>query len=209
MKNRDKLIEDNLGLVHSCCKRFRGKGIEYEDLYMSGCLGLVKAVDNFDPDRGCRLSTYAVPMILGEIKRMFRESGTVKVSRSLRELYLKITKLTEQNSDITVASLAEELNVTEEKITEAINASKLPISLTADDSPQCEPSVASYEEEYTEKLSLRTALGELEPQDRQLIELRYFHRKTQSQTGKILNLTQVQVCRREKRILLSIREKLI
>ena len=88
---RDRFIETNLGLVHSLCKRFVGRGIEYDDLYQAGCIGLIKATDAFDEDRGLCFSTYAVPVILGEIKRLFRDGGAVKVSRSVKELGLKIT----------------------------------------------------------------------------------------------------------------------
>ena len=91
---RDEKITQNLGLVHACCKRFVGRGIEYDDLFQAGSVGLIKAVDGFDPTRGLQLSTYAVPVILGEIKRLFRDGGTVKVSRSLKELSLKATRKT-------------------------------------------------------------------------------------------------------------------
>ena len=90
---RDELIKQNLGLVHSCCKRFTGRGIEYDDLYSTGCVGLIKAIDNFDETLGYKLSTYAVPVILGEIKRLFRDGGMIKVSRSLKELSLKAQKI--------------------------------------------------------------------------------------------------------------------
>ena len=111
MKSRNKIVEENLGLVHSCCKRFKGKGIEYEDLYMAGCVGLIKAVDKFDDTLGYKLSTYAVPVILGEIKRLFREGGTVKVSRNLKELYLKINTLTEKENNLTISEIAEKLGI--------------------------------------------------------------------------------------------------
>ena len=92
---RDELIRENLGLVHSCAKKFVNRGIEYDDLYSSGCVGLIKAIDNFDESLGYKLSTYAVPVILGEIKRLFRDGGMIKVSRSLKELSLKASKIAE------------------------------------------------------------------------------------------------------------------
>ena len=190
MKSRNKIVEENLGLVHSCCKRFKGKGIEYEDLYMAGCVGLIKAVDKFDNTLGYKLSTYAVPVILGEIKRLFREGGTVKVSRSLKELYLKINTLTEKENNLTISEIAEKLDTTEEN-TE--------IDLT----------VNSCEEECTEKISLKKALEDLCDEDNKLIELRYFKHMTQKETGKTLNMTQVQVSRKEKRILHNIRSKML
>ena len=94
---RSEFIEQNLGLVHSCAGRFRGRGIEYDDLYSAGCMGLVKACDAFDPERGVCFSTYAVPVILGEIKKLFRDGGTVKVSRSLKELNLRVNAAREHH----------------------------------------------------------------------------------------------------------------
>ena len=102
---RTEFIQKNLGLVHSCAGRFTGRGIEYEELYSAGCLGLVKACDGFDPDRGVCFSTYAVPVILGEIKKLFRDGGTVKVSRSIKELGLKVTAERERLMKLTGAVL--------------------------------------------------------------------------------------------------------
>ena len=209
MKSRNKIIEENLGLVHSCCKRFVGKGFEYDDLYMAGCTGLIKAVDNFDSSLGFRLSTYAVPVILGEIRRLFREGGSVKVSRSIKELYLKITHLTEKNPDLTITEIAKELDTTDEKVNEALCAGRMPLSLTTEESGEIDLTVCSYEEEYTEKLSLRDALKELDQRDSKIINLRYYKHMTQSQVGEKLGMTQVQVSRREKKILGEIREKML
>ena len=118
---REAFITQNLGLVHACAGRFRGRGIEYDDLYGAGCMGLVKACDNFDPERGVCFSTYAVPVILGEIKKLFRDGGTVKVSRSLKELSLKINaererclKRTGQEPGVT--ELAETLGTTRSRL---------------------------------------------------------------------------------------------
>lgn len=209
MKSRNKIVEENLGLVHSCCKRFKCKGIEYEDLYMAGCVGLIKAVDKFDDTLGYKLSTYAVPVILGEIKRLFREGGTVKVSRSLKELYLKINTLTEKENNLTISEIAEKLDTTEEKVNDALNAGRLPISLTTEENTEIDLTVNSCEEECTEKISLKNALEDLCDEDNKLIELRYFKHMTQKETGKTLNMTQVQVSRKEKRILHNIRSKML
>lgn len=209
MKSRNKIVKENLGLVHSCCKRFKGKGIEYEDLYMAGCVGLIKAVDKFDDTLGYKLSTYAVPVILGEIKRLFREGGTVKVSRSLKELYLKINTLTEKENNLTISEIAEKLDTTEEKVNDALNAGRLPISLTTEENTEIDLTVNSCEEECTEKISLKKALEDLCDEDNKLIELRYFKHMTQKETGKTLNMTQVQVSRKEKRILHNIRSKML
>ena len=132
---RSAFIEQNLGLVHACAGRFRGRGIEYDDLYSAGCMGLVKATDGFDEGRGVCFSTYAVPVILGEIKKLFREGGTVKVSRSLKELGLRVNAAREHHRKLcgtepTLSQLAEELGESVENITLAIQAAQPALSLT-------------------------------------------------------------------------------
>lgn len=215
MKNIE--IEENLGLVHACCKRFKNRGIDYEDLYSAGCLGLVKAGKNFDFSRNVQFSTYAVPVILGEIKQLFRESGTVKVSRSLKELAQKAKKVSEEykklhGNDMPISLLAENLETPPEKVMEALNSTQFPISLTCNENDENSTGfdipVDSEEERLTESMSLNQAINQLEKSDKNLIVLRYYKHKTQSQTAKELGMTQVQVSRREKKILLSIRQKL-
>ena len=216
MKNRDKLVEDNLGLVHSCCQKFKNRGIEYDDLFSSGCMGLIKAIDNFNPDYGLQLSTYAVPVILGEIKQLFRNGGTVKVSRSLKELSMKINKTSndfqlKHNRPPTVGELAKILETTKEKINEALNATRLPLSLTTDDEEDIKELDLPCDDEVemlTEKLALKQVISQLDITDKKIIELRYYKHQTQTQTAKILNMTQVQVSRREKKILMFMRQKL-
>lgn len=217
MKETPISVEDNLGLVHACCKRFKNRGIEYEDLFSAGCLGLVKAAKKFDNSRNLQFSTYAVPVILGEIKQLFRDGGTVKVSRSIKELAMKAKKISsdyalEHGEDISVTELSRRLDTTPEKTVEALNACQYPLSLTAnyddEESSQLDIPIESQEETLTEKLSLTQALNQLEEQDKALIELRYYKHKTQSQTARELGMTQVQVSRKEKKILLSIRRKL-
>ncbi len=133
---REAFITQNLGLVHACAGRFRGRGIEYDDLYSAGCMGLVKACDNFDDEsRGVCFSTYAVPVILGEIKKLFRTCGTVKVSRSLKELGMRVQAAREHHMKVcgtepTLSQLAEELNEPTENITLAIQAAQPAMSLT-------------------------------------------------------------------------------
>ena len=213
----DNMVESNLALVHSCCKRFKNRGIEYEELYSAGCMGLVKAVKNFNPDLNLQLSTYAVPVILGEIKRLFRDGGTVKVSRSLKELSLKVNREIEAfqekyNRAPKVDELAEKLAVSREKIADAINCAKFPLSLTnnSDDDENRQIDLPSDDilDKLTEKLALRQVIKELSAEDKKIIELRYFRYKTQSETAKVLNMTQVQISRREKKILLFMRGKL-
>ncbi|MEE1282264.1 MAG: sigma-70 family RNA polymerase sigma factor [Acutalibacteraceae bacterium] len=215
--NRNKFIENNLGLVHSCAVRFKGKGIEYDDLYSAGCVGLVKAVDNFEVERGLCFSTYAVPVILGEIRRLFRDGGTVKVSRGLKELSMKINRVIKDFQDKngyepTVNQLAEIMQLEPNQIAEAINASSQPLSLTYDNDDgekQIDIPIQPPEEKLTELMALRQIIGELDFVDREIITLRFFKNKTQSETGKILNMSQVQISRKEKKILEKMREKLV
>ena len=214
---RGEFIQNNLGLVHCCAGRFRGRGIEYEDLYAAGCLGLVKACDGFDPSRGLCFSTYAVPVILGEIKKLFRDGGTVKVSRTLKELGLKINAERERclkrtGTEPGVTQLAETLGTTPEQIALAIRASLPALSLTpADDEDgtrEWDIPVDSPEEALSERISLNEVLARLAPADRLLIRLRFFAGKTQSETAKVLKTTQVQISRRERKILTWMREGL-
>ncbi len=203
-----------MGLVHALCKRFSGKGIEYEELFSAGCLGLSKAINRFDQSRDLRFSTYAFPVIMGELKRLFRDGGSVKVSRSLRELSLKAAKLNseslkETGEELSVSQLSEKLNVSAERIVEALGSARTPLSLTAeydeDGTPQLDIPAPDIQEEITERLSLEQALNALDGQDRRLIELRYYKSKTQCETARLLGISQVQVSRREKKILSRIR----
>ncbi len=214
---RDELIKSNLGLVHSCAKKFTGRGIEYDDLYSSGCVGLIKAIDNFDESLGFKLSTYAVPVILGEIKRLFRDGGIIKVSRSLKELSLKAGKICDEYKklhadDIPISKLAEELGVDVYKASEALSVASPVMSLTAhtdDGDKELDVPTISIEDNLIDKMSINQILDSLEEDDRKLIELRYFQHKTQVDVAKALSMTQVQVSRKEKKILLLMRQKLI
>ena len=214
--DRDILITENMGLVHTCAHRFTGKGIEYEDLFQAGCMGLVKAFDAFDRERGVRSSTYAAPVILGEIRRLFRDGGTVKVSRTLKELSIRTAREREkfalkEGREPTIKELAERLGVSEEDVTEAVCAAAPVISLTADEDNgggQADVPVASPEEQIAERLSVIQAVSSLEERDRAIVRLRYYENKTQTQTAAALGMTQVQVSRREKKILGLLRQEL-
>lgn len=214
---RDEAIEKNIGLVHSCAGRFRGRGIEYDDLFQAGCMGLVKAYDAFDDTRGVMFSTYAVPVILGEIKRLFRDGGSIKISRSLKELSLKVTRVRETLSlklgaEPTISQIAEELSITPEEAAEALDASHLPISLTESDEEgggQIDVVIESEEEKIVCRRSIDQILSKMDERDRMIITLRFFRDKTQTETAKELNMTQVQVSRREKKLLSFMREKMV
>ena len=214
---RSEFIQRNLGLARTCAGRFTGRGIEYEDLYAAGCLGLVKACDGFDPDRGVCFSTYAVPVILGEIKKLFRDGGTVKVSRSIKELGLKINVerercLKQNGTEPSVTQLAEALGATPEQVAMAIRASMPVVSLTPaeneDGSREWDIPVESPEEKLSEHIGLREVMDKLPPQDKALIRLRFFGGRTQSETAKVLHTTQVQISRRERKILKWMRQEL-
>lgn len=213
--DKNEFAKAHLGLVHACCNRFKGKGIEYEELYSAGCLGLAKAINNFDNSRGLQFSTYAFPVIMGEIKRLFRDGGSVKVSRSLKELSLKISRINNEYSlkngrELSINELADKLCVTPEQITEALNSAQPAVSIDYEGDETAAPVIPSPDIQYeiTERLSLINAIGALEEKDRKIINLRYYQSKTQVQTAKILNMTQVQISRREKKILTLIRQKM-
>ena len=216
--DRNERIEQNLRLAHACAHRFEGKGIEYDDLYAAGCVGLIKAADRFDESKGFRFSTYAVPVILGEIKQLFRSGGSVKISRSLQELSVRAQKIcdsyrTEHDEEITITALANKLGIDVCQAAEALNASKAVLSLSADDGENnthlSDVPIPSHEESLTERLSLQEAVGALEKEEQELILLRYFRHQTQQQTAERLGTTQVQISRREKKILLKMRAMLI
>lgn len=218
MTARDRRIEDNLRLVHACANRFRGRGIEYEDLFQAGCMGLVKAVDGFDESRGVKLSTYAVPVILGEMKRLFRDGGAVKVSRSIKELSLRLAKLSAGlqltlGREPSISEVAKAADVPEADAVYAMTAMQPTLSLTvgdedADPGRELQLSVPGVEDEFCESLSLETAVQGLTDRDRKLIKLRYYEGKTQVETASVLDMTQVQVSRREKKILFFLKEQL-
>ncbi|MDL2234425.1 sigma-70 family RNA polymerase sigma factor [Ruminococcaceae bacterium OttesenSCG-928-L11] len=212
-----ELVENNIGLVHSCAGKLKGRGIEYDDLFQAGCMGLIKASKAFDHDRGVRFSTYAVPVILGEMRRLFRDGGTVKVSRTLKELSLKINRVRERfqldyGREPQISEIAQILEVEPTMVVEAITAATPPLSLTESDEDgggQIDLPVDSPEDMLSNIISLKQVLGQLEPHDRKLVYLRYFNNMTQTQTAEQLGMTQVQVSRREKKILQSLRALLL
>ncbi len=212
-KERDRFIESNLGLVHSLCRRFCGRGVEYDDLFQVGSIGLIKAADGFDESRGLCFSTYAVPVILGELRRMFRDGGSIKVSRSLKELSLKISRVREAEEnrlgrEITVAEIANILGVSAEDVAQAISATQPIVSLTC----QTEEKTTEYdiptqntEDLLFNKLLLDKAFEELDLCERRIIQYRYFEFLTQSETAQRMCTSQVSISRAEKKILKKLR----
>ena len=211
---REAFITQNLGLVHACAGRFRGRGMEYDDLYSAGCVGLIKAYDNFDESRGVCFSTYAVPVILGEIKKLFRDGGTVKVSRSLKELGMRVQAAREHTMKLCgTEPTLQQLDEPIENVALAIQAAKPAMSLTPeggeDGDRQLDIPVESPEEELADRISLAEVIEALPEQDKQLIRLRFYGNRTQSETAKALHTTQVQISRRERKILIRLRTRLL
>ena len=205
---REEKIESNMGLVYSVANRFAGKGVDFEDLVQIGCVGLIKAVDNFDESRGFSFSTYAVPVIIGEIRQFFRDDGTVKVSRTVKELGRKIAKLKEEfildkGIEPTISEISEKIGISPEETARAINASMPVYSLTVNEDEQNSEynvPVESYDRAVSDKIALLEVLSSLDENDRLLIKCRYFDELNQTKTAEIIGTTQVQVSRREKKL---------
>ena len=206
-----KIVENNGGLVWSIVKRFRGRGYENEDLFQIGNIGLIKAIKNFNPEYEVKLSTYAVTYIIGEIKKFIRDDGIIKVSRSIKELCVKI-------KDIENKAIKEGKNVTveEEEIVLAIDSMKQVDSIYEEDSENNKLALidrVSSEKDETDtminRIFIKELLNKMDSRDRQIIMLRYFNGKTQSQVAKMLNISQVQVSRIEKKILNKMKIELI
>lgn len=214
----EQLVTHNTALVKSIVKKFLGRGIEFDDLYQIGCLGLVKAITNYEAGFGVRFSTYAVPMIAGEIKRFLRDDGMVKVSRSLKELAAKAAAAQERlrrslGRDPGIAELAQALSTAPEDVAMALEAARPHVSLfeplydehsdaTLMDQMQKE---SAPDIQMVDRILLKDLLSTLEARERQLIILRYFQDKTQSEIARLLGVSQVQISRLENRILQKLR----
>jgi RNA polymerase sporulation-specific sigma factor len=217
---RDRLIRHNIRLVWSVVQRFLNRGYEAEDLFQIGCIGLLKAVDKFDLSYDVKFSTYAVPMIIGEIQRFLRDDGMVKVSRSLKELSNKVRKIKDELSkelerQPTIREVAEHMGVEPEEIVFAQEANRLPASIHEkvfenDGDPITLMDMISDEAETTwfEKLALQEAMNRLEQRERLIVYLRFYKDQTQSEVASRLGISQVQVSRLEKKIITRMREEL-
>ncbi len=216
------LVEENSPLIKSVIKRFKDKGVEYDDLYQIGCIGFLKAINNFNPDFGVKFSTYVVPMVIGEIKRFMRDDGSIKVSRALKSLNLQINKFVDAYSGKnqtkpTIEEIAKHFNVDEQEVIMAMDSAKMPLSLYApleDEGGSGALTVIDRVDTQVENvnilenLALKEMIKSLEERDRKIILLRYYFDKTQSEIAKQLNISQVQVSRLENKILESLRTKL-
>ena len=220
-----KLIEDNNGLIWSIVRRFGGRGYDIEDLYQIGSIGFIKAIQRFDTGFEVRLSTYAVPYILGEIKRYIRDDGPIKVSRSIKELNVKILELQKEyfnkyGRDITLEEISKELKISKEEITMAMDSTRPVDSIESakyrdnktDKTVSILEQISTGKDEQTEitnRITIKKLIGELEDKEKEIIMLRYYKQKTQMQVSKILGITQVQVSRIERKVLEKMKRKLI
>lgn len=216
------LVEQNTGLIKSVLRRFNGRGFETEDLFQIGAIGLIKAIRRFDLSFDVQFSTYAVPMIMGEIKRFMRDDGIIKVSRSLKELSIKASSvrealIRENGEEPTVSEIAKQIGATPEEIAAAFEATARPESLYTKSGDGDKDGQAlidrlesphSLEKITVDKLLITSLLKEFPQREQKIIILRYFRQKTQSQIADLLGISQVQVSRLEKKILAKMREKL-
>ena len=210
---REEKIENNIGLVHSIAARFKGRGVDYEDLFQNGCVGLIKAVDNFDESKGFAFSTYAVPVIMGEIKRIFRDGGAIKVSRALKEKAIKAQSVRDKfiKSNLrepTVGELAQLLDVSAEETAEILNVITPMLSLNSfgEDGESTIDIPVDESDLLFDRISVFQLLSHLSPDEQLLIDCRYYKGCTQAVTAEKLGISQVQVSRREKAILKKLRQ---
>ncbi len=219
---RETLINCNFRLVFSIIKRFEGRGFDLEDLFQIGVIGLIKAIDNFDSSYGVKFSTYAVPMIIGEIRRFLRDDQPIKVTRALKEKGIRVKRMREKlvrefGREPTVGEIAEALGVGKDEVVSALEATQLPVSLFeavphGNGDSLCIldhlKSKGEQEQVWLEKIALREALANLPVRERQIIWLRFFQDRTQTEVGGMLGLSQVQVSRLERQAVAKLRESL-
>jgi len=218
-KAKELLLKHNTPLLKSIIRHYSGKNIEYDDLFQIACVGFIKAINNFNTDFNVRFSTYAVPMVAGELKRFLRDDGYVKVSRAIKTLYSKISAFIdsykkEYMTEPTIQTLSESLNIEPQEIILAMEAAQMPISLyeKTDESDEKSQSlidkIGSEDKtnEIIDKVMLRMIIDKLSPREKKIIMLRYFRDKTQSEIAVHLGVSQVQVSRLESKILEKIRK---
>ena len=218
-KSKDILIENNVMLVKSIVNRFKNKGVEYEDLVQIGLLGLIKAIYNFDESYNVRFSTYAVPLIIGEIKRFMRDDGEIKVSRIIKYQAHKINKFIEEyqiktGEEPSLNVISKNLDISVDEVVLALDSNKMPVSLyeTVDDGQEKSQQLIDKipakesEDDVINKLYVKNLLNLLNERERKIIVLRYFRDQTQSEVAKILGVSQVQVSRLENKILARLKD---
>ncbi len=211
------LIENNSPLVKSIVKRYLSKGVDYDDLYQLGCLGFLKAINNFDEAFNVKFSTYAVPMIAGEIKRFLRDDGSIKVSRAIKSVYYQIQKLCDERKasnlpQPTIKELSEIFRIDEEEVVFTLESAKRPLSLQQQldkdgGSLEIIDRIAGEDNDIVNEILVKDLLKSLSDKDRKIIVLRYFRDKTQSEVAQMLGVSQVQVSRLESKILAKLKQK--
>ncbi len=219
---KNLLIINNSPLVKSIVKRYKNKGVEYDDLYQLGCVGFVKAINNFDESFGVKFSTYAVPMIAGEIKRFLRDDGSIKVSRSIKGQYYSIQKFideyySEHQKKPDITEIANQFKIDENELMFVMESSKMPISIydSLDKDTNSShivldklPEIRDEQNDMINKMLIKDVISKLDNKDKKLIILRYFRDMTQSEVAKLLNVSQVQVSRLENKVLSKLKNKL-
>lgn len=219
---REELIVRNMGLVHSVVKRFVGRGYDIDDLTQIGSIGLIRAAERFNAEFGVKFSTYAIPMIIGEIKRFIRDDGMIKVSRGLKETAIKAMSVKERlcantGCEPSIAEIAAEIGISAADLAVAMESQVRPQSIYAsadDGTSEMNPLIDKIESKRDEigdmvnKVTLRQMICELKERDKKIVYMRYFKMKTQAQTAEMLGISQVQVSRLEKKILAEMRKKL-
>lgn len=217
-----KLIKDNQGLIWSIVKRFTGRNYETDDLYQIGCMGFIKAIKRFNTEFDVQISTYAVPYILGEIKKYIRDDGMIKISRSVKELGIRIKQLQNEyikknQEEMNIGQISEELNIDKEEIIFALEAQRPVESIYQEESNNDNdkreliskiPILENQESKIINNISLNKIIRELNVRERQIIILRFYREKTQTEVGKMLGISQVQVSRIEKSVLEKMKQKL-
>lgn len=217
---KETLLQHNTPLLKSIIKHYSGKNVEYDDLFQISCVGFLKAINNFKPEFNVKFSTYAVPMIVGELKRFLRDDGYIKVSRALKTLSAKIAAFIESYkkeklTEPTVEQIAEEFKIDPQEVVFAMESAQTPVSIyekadESDEKSQClldKMGTADNTNEIIDKVMLRSIINELSPREKKIIMLRYFRDKTQSEIAKHMGVSQVQISRLESKILEKIRKK--
>jgi RNA polymerase sporulation-specific sigma factor len=216
---KEKVFKENSPLLKSIIKRFKDKGVEYDDLYQISCIGFLKAIKNFDESYGVKFSTYCVPMVIGEIKRYMRDNGAIKVSRTLKILANKINKfideyISKNNDSPTVETIAEKFGVDKDEVVIALDSVKMPLSIydkfeededgqeLIDKIPHCD-----NEDIVVDRIHLNNIINDLNEREKKIIILRFFRDKTQSEIAECLGVSQVQVSRLENKIIDKMRLK--
>ncbi len=212
----EELVTKNSPLIKSVIRRYKNKGVEYDDLYQLGCVGFIKAVRNFSTQYEVRFSTYAVPMIAGEVKRFLRDDGPIKVSRGTKTTAIKIARFVEEykrdrGESPTIETIAAQFEIEPQEAVFIMDSGKHPVSIyekTDDDSSRSlldKLQTGENDEEKLDRMMLKQVIGELPPRDKKIILLRYFADKTQSEVARALNVSQVQISRLESKILVKLR----